>query len=130
MVVLTFYCTHAFWDVWSISFFFFAYRAVAACPSKLLLLLRARYEWEKHGFGDLLMMALPHHMDTIHVHNADTIVMNNTYQTIKVICGFAKFSEQVGASPAQHCLKSRVSCPWSFLFNCKSARPWSSQLTV
>lgn len=48
-----------------------------------------RYEWEKDGFGDLLMMALPHHMDIMENEvMALPIVMKNSYQSIKVSISF------------------------------------------
>lgn len=44
-----------------------------------------RYEWAKDGFGDLLMMALPHHMDTLDLDGGDSaVVMADSYQSIKV----------------------------------------------
>ena len=47
----------------------------------------ARYEWIKDGFGDLLMMALPHHLDMMQDlgENVPT-VMEGIYFTIKVRC--------------------------------------------
>lgn len=45
----------------------------------------ARYEWAKDGFGDLLMMALPHHMDMIDAEGEDiAVVMSDGYQCMKV----------------------------------------------
>lgn len=45
-------------------------------------LLFCRYEWTKDGFGDLLMLALPHHMDTMGADVA--VVMEEGYQSMKV----------------------------------------------
>ena len=44
-----------------------------------------RYEWSKDGFGDLLMMALPHHMDILDRERGSVaVVMTDGYQSIKV----------------------------------------------
>ncbi|CAM9323676.1 unnamed protein product [Ectocarpus sp. 4 AP-2014] len=45
--------------------------------------MEMRYEWDKDGFGDLLMMALPHHMDTMDAGADIAIVMADSYQCIK-----------------------------------------------
>lgn len=48
--------------------------------------LSGRYEWAKDGFGDLLMMALPHHVDTMGGVNGEdaAFLMKDSYQSIKV----------------------------------------------
>lgn len=48
--------------------------------------LACRYEWAKDGFGDLLMMALPHHLDTMGGTNGEdgAFLMKDSYQSIKV----------------------------------------------
>lgn len=48
--------------------------------------LSCRYEWAKDGFGDLLMMALPHHVDTMGGVNGEdaAFLMKDSYQSIKV----------------------------------------------
>lgn len=44
-----------------------------------------RYEWAKDGFGDLLMMALPHHMDILdRLGGSVAVAMTDGYQSIKV----------------------------------------------
>ncbi|CAM9883951.1 unnamed protein product, partial [Hapterophycus canaliculatus] len=46
--------------------------------------MEMRYEWAKDGFGDLLMMALPHHMDILELEGGDSaVVMADSYQSIK-----------------------------------------------
>lgn len=47
--------------------------------------MEMRYEWAKDGFGDLLMMALPHHVDTMGGVNGEdaAFLMKDSYQSIK-----------------------------------------------
>lgn len=51
--------------------------------------LSCRYEWAKDGFGDLLMMALPHHVETMGGTNGEdaAFLMKDSYQSIKVNIG-------------------------------------------
>ncbi|CAN0470263.1 unnamed protein product, partial [Discosporangium mesarthrocarpum] len=41
-----------------------------------------RYIWDKDGFGDLLMMALPHHVDMMD-QDTSALILKGTYQTVK-----------------------------------------------
>lgn len=64
-----------------------------------------RYDWAKDGFGDLLMMALPHHMDTIETEWT-SVVMEDSYQTIKVTClgrHTGRISRPLEKAPAPSC---------------------------
>ena len=65
------------------------------CFGAVARALACRYEWEKDGFGDLLMMALPHHVDTmVGASGQDAaFVMNDSYQCIKVREGRARLEE-------------------------------------
>lgn len=65
------------------------------CFGAVARALARRYEWEKDGFGDLLMMALPHHVDTmVGASGQDAaFVMNDSYQCIKVREGRARLEE-------------------------------------
>ena len=58
--------------------------------------LARRYVWAKDGFGDLLMMALPHHVDTLVGANGQdaAFVMKDSYQCIKVREGWGSRSPQ------------------------------------
>lgn len=48
-------------------------------------IVESRYEWSKDGFGDLLMMALPHHLDILDREGGNVaVVMADGYQSIKV----------------------------------------------
>lgn len=64
-----------------------------------------RYEWSKDGFGDLLMMALPHHMDILDRQGESVaVVMTDGYQSIKVrtwagVAGRSSLGEGGSAAP-------------------------------
>ncbi|KAG5183806.1 glycosyl hydrolase family 81-domain-containing protein, partial [Tribonema minus] len=44
--------------------------------------LVTKFVWEKYGFGDLLMLALPHHIDMMDMETTE-VAMPKAYQTLK-----------------------------------------------
>ena len=81
---------------------FFTFRALFGVVARFLA---RRYMWEKDGFGDLLMMALPHHVDTMEGTNGEdaAFLMRDSYQSIKV-----KGEQQSVCAYSLECLAWRV----------------------